>query len=84
LSAIAALVMARSGGVGVKDFVFGAMTSSFLTAPLFAWMAMDTMNGPQVPSQHRYGAGMRALCWLGLLFLLLFSGLFVWQAFLSG
>ena len=34
---------ARSGGIGVKDFVFAAMTGSFLTAHLFVWMAMDTI-----------------------------------------
>ncbi|QEY32761.1 divalent metal cation transporter [Synechococcus sp. RSCCF101] len=84
LAAIGALLLARSGGVGVKDFVFGAMTGSFLTAPLFAWMAMDTMNSPQVPPEHRYGPAMRTLCWLGLVFLLGFSGLFAWQTFLAG
>ena len=30
------LLIARSGDIGVKDFVFAAMTGSFLTAPLFA------------------------------------------------
>jgi Mn2+/Fe2+ NRAMP family transporter len=83
LAAIVALLIARGGGIGVKDFVFGAMTGSFLTAPLFAWMAMDTMNGPQVPPRHRDGPAMRLLCWLGLLFLLAFSGLFVWQTLLG-
>ena len=31
-----ALLIARTGGIGVKDFVFDAMTGSFLTAPLLA------------------------------------------------
>ena len=39
-----ALLITRSGGIGVKDFEFAAMTGSFLTAPLFAWMAMDNIN----------------------------------------
>ena len=47
-----ALLIARSGGVGVKDFVFAAMTGSFLTAPLFAWMAMDTINSKLVPIKN--------------------------------
>ena len=55
-ASLAALLIARSGGIGVKDFVFGAMTGSFLTAPLFAWMAMDTINSKLVPIKNRYGS----------------------------
>ena len=81
LVAMAALIWASSGGITVKDFVFGAMTGSFLTAPLFAWMAMDTINSPLVPPEHRYGPLMRTLCWLGLVFLSGFSLLFIANAF---
>ena len=62
LAAVLALVVAKSGGIGVKDFVFGAMTGSFLTAPLFAWMAMDTINSSLVPVEHRYGRLTQAFC----------------------
>jgi Mn2+/Fe2+ NRAMP family transporter len=66
----------------VKDFVFGAMTGSFLTAPIFAWMAMDTMNSDLVAVQHRDGPAIRALTWFGLAFLTGFSLLFIgWWAF---
>ena len=81
LVAVAALIWASSGGITVKDFVFGAMTGSFLTAPLFAWMAMDTINSSLVPPEHRYGPFMGALCWLGLVFLSGFSLLFIANAF---
>jgi Mn2+/Fe2+ NRAMP family transporter len=81
LVAVAALMWASSGGITVKDFVFGAMTGSFLTAPLFAWMAMDTINSSLVPTEHRYGPLMRTLCWLGLVFLSGFSLLFIANAF---
>ncbi len=81
LVALAALLIARSGGIGVKDFVFAAMTGSFLTAPLFAWMAMDTINSSLVPAKHQYGVFMRILCWMGLIFLGGFSLLFVANAF---
>tara|TARA_Y100001968_G_scaffold153390_1_gene140178 strand:- start:2710 stop:4017 length:1308 start_codon:yes stop_codon:yes gene_type:complete len=80
-ASLGALLLARSGGVGVKDFVFTAMTGSFLTAPLFAWMAMDTMNSPLVPKQFRYRAFMKSLCWLGLAFLSGFSFLFIQNKF---
>ena len=81
LAAVLALVVAKSGGIGVKDFVFGAMTGSFLTAPLFAWMAMDTINSSLVPTEHRYGRLTRAFCWFGLVFFSGFSLLFVATAF---
>ncbi|MAV10097.1 MAG: iron transporter [Synechococcus sp. MED850] len=81
LVAVAALMWASSGGITVKDFVFGAMTGSFLTAPLFAWMAMDTINSSLVSTEHRYGPLMRTLCWLGLVFLSGFSLLFIANAF---
>ena len=76
LAALAALLWAYSGGIGVKDFVFGAMTGSFLAAPVFAWMAMDTMNCELVAREHRDGPLMRGLSWFGLVFLIGFSLLF--------
>ena len=76
LAALAALLWAYSGGIGVKDFVFGAMTGSFLTAPVFAWMAMDTMNCELVAPEHRDGPLTRGLSWFGLVFLIGFSLLF--------
>jgi hypothetical protein len=58
------------------------MTGSFLTAPLFAWMAMDTMNCDLVAVEHRDGPAMRGLTWFGLAFLTGFSLLFLgWWAF---
>lgn len=77
LAALAALLWAYSGGIGVKDFVFGAMTGSFLAAPVFAWMAMDTMNSELVAPDHRDGPLMRGLSWFGLVFLIGFSLLFL-------
>ena len=83
LAAVLALVVAKSGGIGVKDFVFGAMTGSFITAPLFAWMAMDTINSSLVPVEHRYGRLTQAFCWFGLVFLSGFSLLFIGRFFLG-
>ncbi|KGG12158.1 MULTISPECIES: NRAMP family divalent metal transporter [Prochlorococcus] len=80
-AALVALLIAKTGGVSVKDFVFGAMTGSFLTAPIFAWMAMDTINSPLVSKKYRYGPFMKYLCWVGLAFLIIFSILFVANSF---
>ena len=82
-ASIIALLFARSGGIGVKNFVFAAMTGSFLTAPIFAWMAMDTINSNLVPLKDRYGPCLKILCWIGLCFLILFSLLFVGNSFLG-
>ena len=80
-ASLIALLIARSGGIGVKDFVFTAMTGSFLTAPIFAWMAMDTMNSHLVPRNFQYGTWMTFLCWIGLIFLSGFSLLFIANSF---
>ncbi len=80
-ASLIALIIAKSGGVTVKDFVFGAMTGSFLTAPIFAWMAMDTLNSSLVPKNYRYSTLMKLLCWLGLAFLSGFSLLFIANTF---
>ena len=80
-SALLGLLMAKSGGIGVKDFVFGAMTGSFLTAPIFAWMAMDTINSNLVPTKHRYGLFLKSMSWIGLIFLIIFSCLFIANSF---
>jgi len=72
---------ARFGGIRVKDFVFAAMTGSFLTAPLFAWMAIDTINSKLVPIKNRYGIFLKKVSWIGLIFLTLFSLLFIANSF---
>tara|TARA_B100000614_G_scaffold254492_1_gene269926 strand:- start:495 stop:1154 length:660 start_codon:yes stop_codon:yes gene_type:complete len=82
-AALTALLIARSGGIGVKDFVFGAMTGSFLSAPIFAWMAFDTMNSDLVDKKFKYGKFLNLLSSAGLLFLTLFSLLFIMNSFLG-
>tara|TARA_Y100000589_G_scaffold315102_1_gene338217 strand:- start:1568 stop:2875 length:1308 start_codon:yes stop_codon:yes gene_type:complete len=82
-ASLAALLLAKSGGIGVKDFVFAAMTGSFLTAPVFAWMAMDTINSDLVPDINKYGTFLKVLSWAGFGFLTIFSLLFISNSFLG-
>ena len=82
-ASLISLLLAKSGGIGVKDFVFGAMTGSFLSAPVFAWMAMDTINSDLVPDLYKYGKFLKFLSWIGLGFLLFFSFLFISNSFLG-
>ena len=77
------LLLARSDGIGVAEFVFAAMTGSFLTAPLFAWMAMDTINSNLVSPSNRYGLIMNSICWFGICFLITISLLFISNSFLG-
>ena len=80
-ASLTALLIAKSGDIGIKEFVFSAMTGSFLTAPLFAWMAMDTINSRLISPKDRYGKLLNSLCWLGLTFLIVFSLLFISNSF---
>ena len=80
-AALISLLIAKSGGIGVKDFVFGAMTGSFLSAPIFAWMAIDTMNSDIVDKKFKYGSLLNSLSLLGLTFLTIFSLLFIMNSF---
>ena len=77
------LLVAKSGGIGVKEFVFAAMTGSFLTAPVFAWMAMDTINSKLVSPEHRYGFYLNSICWVGIFSLIIISLLFISNSFLG-
>ena len=80
-AALISLLIARAGGIGVKDFVFGAMTGSFLSAPIFAWMAIDTMNSNLVDKKFKYGKSLNLLSSAGLIFLIIFSLLFIMNSF---
>tara|TARA_B100000963_G_scaffold242705_1_gene212476 strand:- start:15747 stop:17054 length:1308 start_codon:yes stop_codon:yes gene_type:complete len=82
-ASLIALLLAKTGGISVKDFVFGAMTGSFLSAPVFAWMAMDTINSNLIPQRYKYGYFLKGLSWIGFGFLILFSFLFISNSFLG-
>jgi len=78
---IIALLIAKSYLLTFKQFLFAATSGSFLTAPLFAWMAMDTINSNLVPVQNRYGTFLTTLSWIGLFFLIIFSFLYIANSF---
>ncbi len=82
-ASLTALLIAKSGEIGVKDFVFAAMTGSFLTAPVFAWMAMDTINSELVPNINKYGNFLKVISYSGFGFLIVFSLLFIANSFLG-
>lgn len=48
-------------------------TVAFLTAPVIAWLNLKLLTGPHTPVDARPGPAMRYTAWAGLVFLALFS-----------
>lgn len=48
-------------------------TVAFLTAPIIAWLNLKLLTGPHTPSEARPGPGLRWTARVGLVFLTLFS-----------
>jgi Mn2+/Fe2+ NRAMP family transporter len=73
-------------GLGIILFFRGAllpllqfvMTLAFMTTILFAWLNYRLMTSERLAIDDRYGVKMRLLSWLGMLYLLGFSGLFIY------
>ncbi|MCL1066730.1 divalent metal cation transporter [Shewanella olleyana] len=73
-------------GLGLILFFKGAllpllefvMTLAFLTTVIFAWLNLRLMTCDALPEEHRYGIKMKMLAWLGLVYLVGFSGLFIY------
>ncbi|WP_144210749.1 NRAMP family divalent metal transporter [Shewanella donghaensis] len=54
------------------------MTLAFLTTVIFAWLNYRLMTCDALPEEHRYGVKMKLLSWLGLAYLIGFSGVFIY------
>ena len=65
LGALTVVVLALFVGslTGMVDF---ATIISFLTAPVLGYLNLRVVTSPEVPAEHRPGAAMRALSWIGL------------------
>lgn len=48
-------------------------TVAFLTAPIIAWLNLKLLTGPHTPPSARPGPALRWTAWVGLVFLALFS-----------
>ena len=64
-----------------KSLLEGFKERNSLYLPLFAWMAMDTINSKLVPIKNRYGFFLKTISWIGFFFLTLFSLLFIANSF---
>jgi len=55
-------------------------TVAFLTAPMIAWLNLKLLTGPNTPIDAQPGLAMRYTAWAGLVFLTLFSLVWIgWQ-----
>ncbi|TVR15145.1 MAG: divalent metal cation transporter [Planctomycetota bacterium] len=54
-----------------------SMIIAFVTAPLFAWATMRVMALQHVPDAQRPPAWMRGLAWIGLVFLMCFTAMYL-------
>ena len=65
--------------IAAVSFVSGVLLTNI---PFFsAFPAMDTINSNLVPIKNRYGFFLKTISWIGLIFLTLFSLLFIANSF---
>jgi Mn2+/Fe2+ NRAMP family transporter len=75
-----ALVILSSFGGSMKSLITFTTVMSFLTAPLLAYMNYRVVTDKHLAKKDQPGKWLRILSWLGLIFLLSFSLLYiVWQ-----
>ncbi|MBW3552934.1 MAG: divalent metal cation transporter [Gemmatimonadetes bacterium] len=68
------LAVFASSLTGMVDF---ATTVAFLTAPVLGYLNLRAVTGRNVPPEHRPGAGLRALTWVGLVVLGAFGAVYL-------
>lgn len=75
-----ALVIIHFFGSRFTHLVDFATTVSFLAAPVLAWMNLKLITGPHTPVEYRPGRWLRGLSWIGIVFLVAFSLIWlVWR-----
>ncbi|HPF70791.1 MAG TPA: divalent metal cation transporter [Candidatus Krumholzibacteria bacterium] len=82
VTAALALVVIAFFLKNMRTLVDVATVLAFLAAPLLAWLNMRVVRGPAVPTEHRPGAKLTVLTWVGLVFLLGFGLVWVWSRWL--
>ncbi|MCF8380991.1 MAG: divalent metal cation transporter [Bacteroidales bacterium] len=60
-----------------------ATTLSFLTAPILAWLNYRVVTDEHMPEDARPGKGLKILSWIGIIFLTVFSFIYLYWAFLK-
>lgn len=68
----------------MKTLIDFATTIAFLAAPIFAYINLRTVTGAHMPAKDRPGKGLYVFSWLGIIFLVGFSILFIiWRFFIA-
>ncbi len=60
-----------------------ATTLSFLTAPVLAWLNYRVVTNSQMPVDARPGLFLRSLSWTGIVFFVIFSGVYLYWSLLA-
>ncbi|MCB0389957.1 MAG: Nramp family divalent metal transporter [Bdellovibrionales bacterium] len=63
----------------LKTLVDFVTTAAFLTAPIFAIMNYNLIFSDHLPIEFKPNIFIRVLCWLGITYLLSFSGLYLYN-----
>ncbi len=81
------IVLVAAGAVMLLGLLASSMTFmvdlatiiSFLTAPVFAFINYRLINLSHVPKEQRPGSGLKWLSWVGIVFLAIFSVIYLYQ-----
>ena len=65
----------------MKDMVDLATTISFVTTPILAILNYMVVTSKNMPAEARPGKGLITLSWIGMVFLGIFSFVFIWWRF---
>jgi Mn2+/Fe2+ NRAMP family transporter len=77
-----ALLILYFAGARFRQLIDFATTVSFLSAPVLAWITFRVVTDAHMPEAARPGPALRALAWIGLIFLTGFSLIWLgWRVF---
>lgn len=80
--AIGTLLIIKYGATSMGSLVGIATTISFLVAPLLAWLNYRVVTDDHMPDEAKPGLFLRILSWIGILFFVGFSVVFILMKFI--
>ncbi len=79
LLAVINWVVIHSFSANMGNLVALATFASFVMAPLIGWMNLKTVTGKDVEAAHQPKKGLRALTYVGMIFLSVFALYYCWE-----
>ncbi len=78
VTCLAALVLITKFAASLTGLIDLVTTMAFLSAPIAGYLNFRLITSSATPEALRPGAAMRALSWVGLVFFVGISGVFIW------